>query len=152
MLSISKMTKQDLSEIFPILLTEFDDFWNENILKQELENENSEYIVARLEDEIVAFAGIWVSPVDIHITDIVVKKNKRNMKIGGAVLEELIKLACTKQRSELTLEVNEKNEIAQKLYLKFGFKELGKRKRYYNNEDDAIIMTLNLLQFTAKGK
>ena len=150
MVSISKMTTNDLNEIASILSTEFDDFWNENIFRQELQNENSEYIVARLNNEIVGFAGIWISPVDIHITDIVVKKDKRNMKIGSNILEELIKLAETKKRETLTLEVNEKNEIAQKLYLNYGFEKLGKRKKYYNNEDDAIIMTLNLNNINKK--
>ncbi len=150
MVSISKMTTNDLNEIASILSTEFDDFWNENIFRQELQNENSEYIVARLNNEIVGFAGIWISPVDIHITDIVVKKDKRNMKIGSNILEELIKLAETKERETLTLEVNEKNEIAQKLYLNYGFEKLGKRKKYYNNEDDAIIMTLNLNNINKK--
>lgn len=150
MISISKMTTNDLNEIASILSTEFDDFWNENIFRQELQNENSEYIVARLNNEIVGFAGIWISPVDIHITDIVVKKDKRNMKIGSNILEELIKLAETKERETLTLEVNEKNEIAQKLYLNYGFEKLGKRKKYYNNEDDAIIMTLKLNNINKK--
>lgn len=150
MVSISKMTTNDLNEIASILSTEFNDFWNENIFRQELQNENSEYIVARLNNEIVGFAGIWISPVDIHITDIVVKKDKRNMKIGSNILEELIKLAETKERETLTLEVNEKNEIAQKLYLNYGFEKLGKRKKYYNNEDDAIIMTLNLNNINKK--
>ena len=150
MVSISKMTTNDLNEIASILSTEFDDFWNENIFRQELQNENSEYIVARLNNEIVGFAGIWISPVDIHITDIVVRKDKRNMKIGSNILEELIKLAETKERATLTLEVNEKNEIAQKLYLNYGFEKLGKRKKYYNNEDDAIIMTLNLNNINKK--
>ncbi len=150
MVSISKMTTNDLNEIASILSTEFDDFWNENIFRQELQNENSEYIVARLNNEIIGFAGIWISPVDIHITDIVVRKDKRNMKIGSNILEELIKLAETKERETLTLEVNEKNEIAQKLYLNYGFEKLGKRKKYYNNEDDAIIMTLNLNNINKK--
>lgn len=150
MISISKMTTNDLNEIASILSTEFDDFWNENIFRQELQNENSEYIVARLNNEIVGFAGIWISPVDIHITDIVVRKDKKNMKIGSNILEELIKLAETKERETLTLEVNEKNEIAQKLYLNYGFEKLGKRKKYYNNEDDAIIMTLNLNNINKK--
>lgn len=150
MVSISKMTTNDLNEIASLLSTEFDDFWNENIFRQELQNENSEYIVARLNNEIVGFAGIWISPVDIHITDIVVKKDKRNMKIGSNILEELIKLAETKERETLTLEVNEKNEIAQKLYLNYGFEKLGKRKKYYNNEDDAIIMTLKLNNINKK--
>lgn len=142
MLSISKMRIEDLNEIKDKLSEEFDDFWNENILKQELSNENSEYVVARENNEIVGFGGIWTSPDDVHITDIVTRKMYRCKGIGSRILEELINLAKTKNKASLTLEVNEKNTIAQKLYEKYGFKMLGRRKKYYNNTDDAIIMTL----------
>ena len=142
MLSISKMRIEDLNEIKDKLSEEFDDFWNENILKQELSNENSNYVVARENNEIVGFGGIWTSPDDVHITDIVTRKMYRSKGIGSRILEELINLAKTKNKASLTLEVNEKNTIAQKLYEKYGFKMLGRRKKYYNNTDDAIIMTL----------
>ena len=142
MLLISKMKIEDLNEIANKLSDEFDDFWNENVFKQELENENSEYIVARENDEIVGFGGIWTSPDDVHITDIVTKKNCRGKGIGSKILEKLINLAKEKNKSSLTLEVNDKNIIEKKLYEKYGFKVLGKRKKYYNNIDDAIIMTL----------
>ena len=41
----------------------------------------------------------------------------------------------------VTLEVNVHNEIAINLYKKYNFIEVGRRKKYYNNIDDAIIMT-----------
>ena len=40
------------------------------------------------------------------------------------------------------IEVNVKNKIAQKLYLKYGFEILGIRKKYYDGIEDAYIMTL----------
>lgn len=59
--------------------------------------------------------------------------------IGSKLLEELIKKA--KETSSLiTLEVNEENKPAIHLYEKYGFKLLGKRKKYYKN-NDALIMT-----------
>ena len=77
-IKISTMILRDLDSICNILTCEFDDFWNYNILKEELENENSKYIVAKSNDEIVGFGGIWFSVDDIHITNIVVKKCYRN--------------------------------------------------------------------------
>lgn len=139
---ISLMNNTDFEAISPILSLEFDDFWSTTTLKEELENENSTYIVAKKADEIVGFAGIWKSVDDVHITDIVVKKNYRKNGIGSLLLKELISLTKKLNYKELTLEVNAKNEIAKKLYLKYGFKELGIRKNYYKNTDDAIIMTL----------
>lgn len=141
-LEISNMTISDFKNISPILISDFDAFWSCQTLYSELNNPNSYYIVAKASTEIVGFAGIWKSVDDIHITDIVVKKDFRKKGIGSLLLEKLISMTKELKFKELTLEVNSNNEPAKKLYLKFGFKELGVRKRYYNNTDDAIIMTL----------
>lgn len=140
-IEISNMTLLDLDSISDILTCEFDDFWNYNIFKSELENKNSKYIVAKLNSEIVGFGGIWFSVDDIHITNIVVKKCYRNKKIGTLILNNLIKLCENQAQKSITLEVNSNNVPAQKLYENFDFKTVGIRKKYYNNTDDAIIMT-----------
>ena len=143
-IKISAMTLPDLDSISDILTCEFDDFWNYNLFKSELENKNSMYIVAKLNNQIVGFAGIWFSIDDIHITNIVVKKNCRNQKIGSLMLNNLIELCENRTQKSITLEVNSNNIPAQKLYQKFGFKNVGIRKKYYNNTEDAIIMTKTL--------
>lgn len=141
---IYKMTIADLDTISDILFSDFDDFWNVSTLKSELQNPNSQYIIAKLNNEIVGFGGIWKAVDDIHITDIVVKKNFRGQKIGSILLEQLISLAKKQNITSITLEVNSTNIPAQNLYEKFGFKKVGLRKKYYNNIDDAIIMTKDL--------
>ena len=137
---IKKMSLDDLEQI-KNNLNNFDDFWTYSILKQELLNKNSKYIVCKSENEIIGFAGIWISPVDIHITNIVIRKDLRNNKFGTILLQELLDLAKNENKEEITLEVNKNNTAAIKLYSKFEFKEIGIRKKYYNNIDDAIIMT-----------
>lgn len=143
-IKISKMNIDDLNKISPVLLTEFDDFWNYNIFKSELENENSKYVVAKNNDEIVGFAGIWISIDEAHVTNIVTKKDLRKNGIGSTLLEELINLSKNLNLVSITLEVNENNLDAIKLYKKFGFEKLGIRKKYYNNTDNALIMTKKL--------
>lgn len=144
MLNFSKMILDDLKIIAPILQSDFDDFWNENIFKSELENESSYYIVAKQNDNIVGFGGLWKSVDDIHITNIVTKKTLRSKGIGTAILNELIIQAKNFGYNIITLEVNENNLPAISLYKKFGFKEVGIRKKYYDNTHNAIIMNLNL--------
>ena len=138
------MTITDLDSIKDNLYTDFDDFWSYNIFKSELENENSKYIIAILNNEIIGFAGICQVIDEAHITNIVVRKDFRKLGIGSLLLEKLISI-CKNLESinSVTLEVNEDNITAQKLYEKFNFKVLGKRKNYYNNKA-AIIMTLYL--------
>lgn len=139
-MEISNMTLEDFYQIEPVFITEFDDFWKPENLKSELKNLNSKYIVAKENGLVVGFAGIWFSVDDAHITNIVVRKSYRHKGIGNALLKVLIELG--KAKESLTLEVNTQNEIAQKLYLKYGFENLGVRKKYYGDTQDAYIMTL----------
>lgn len=139
---ISLMTISDLELIEDSLLTDFDDFWSYDTFKSELLNPNSKYIIAKKNNEILGFAGIWKSVDDVHITNIVTAQNYRRQNIGSILLSNLIELAKTEKNiTSITLEVNSRNIPAQKLYEKFDFKVVGLRKRYYNNTDDAIIMT-----------
>ena len=139
---ISEMNLQDLENIKDCLLTDFDNFWSYNILKQELENGKSKYFVAKQENEIVGFAGILLIIDQVNIMNIVVKKDKRNFGIGSLLLEEIIRYSKIHNATSITLEVNEKNIAAIKLYKKYGFKQVGLRRKYYNNEDNAILMDL----------
>lgn len=145
-IEIKEMTKEHLEQIKNVLQEQFDEFWNANVLKTELENPLSKYIVAIYNNNVVGYAGIWRAIDEGHITNIVTRKDKRNNKIATQMLEKIIKMTEDEKLKCVTLEVNIKNENAIKLYKKFNFKEVGKRKKYYNNIDDAIIMTLSLPQ------
>ena len=139
------MTLQDLECIKDILLSEFDDFWNYNILKTELLNQSSVYFVAKdINNTITGFAGIQIVLDEADITNIVTRKFFRSHGIGTLLLEKLIITAKEKNMRCITLEVNENNVFAIKLYNKFGFRSIGLRKKYYNGTDNAIIMKLDL--------
>ena len=141
MIKIEKMTLLDFEKIKDNLQTEFDDFWTPSILKSELENENSKYIVAKDNEEIVGFAGFLILPDDVEITNIITKKIERKKGIGSLLLEKLIEMAKETKKSNISLEVNENNIAARNLYENFGFEIVGIRKKYYHGKDNAIIMT-----------
>jgi len=140
MFKVSKMLIEDCEKIKD-KFDEFDDFWSFENLESELKAENREYIVAKDGKEIVGFAGIIISLDDAEITNIVTKKDRRREGIGNALLNELIRISKEKGKDNLSLEVNEENEYAIRLYEKNGFQVLGRRKKYYNNTNDALIMT-----------
>lgn len=144
MIKITSMTHSDLKEFENIYDTEFQNTWKISILKGELNNPSSTYIVARIAEEIVGFAGVLFSVDTADITNIVVRKAYRHMGIGSKLLEELINLTKINNKTCLTLEVNTNNTYAKQLYSKYNFKNLGLRKKYYNGTDDAYIMTLYL--------
>lgn len=140
-MQILKMNLDDFEQIKDCLQEEFDEFWTPNILKSELESPNSKYIVAKENEKIVGFAGIIISIDDTEITNIVTKKAERKRGIGTILLDKLIEMTKKENRDKISLEVNENNIEAKNLYIKNGFEIVGRRKKYYNGIDDAIIMT-----------
>lgn len=142
---ISNMEIQDLNSIANILETDFDNFWNYNVFKEELTNEISKYLVAKINNQIVGFAGIIPVLDEADISNIVVNKNFRNQKIGSSLLEALIDLAISFNIKIINLEVRKSNVPAIKLYEKYGFEVCGIRKNYYNNTEDAILMKKDLI-------
>ena len=140
-MEITEMTLKDLDDMKDILYSDFDNFWSYNILKQELENPNTTYIIAKEKNQVVGFAGISICIDEATLNNIVVKKGYRGRGLGGELLESLIDICSDLNLKTLTLEVNTSNEPAIRLYKKFGFKNLGIRKKYYNNSQDAYIMT-----------
>ena len=137
------MSLNDLENIKNILISDFDDFWNYNILKDELESENSIYIVAKSNNEIIGFAGIKILLDEADIMNIVTKKCYRNQGIGTLLLKNLISTSKNSNLHSLSLEVNEENKIAIHLYENLGFKNIGIRKNYYKSKNGKI-MALNL--------
>ena len=144
-ISLSPFTLPELEKIKNCITSDFDDFWNYEILKSELESNNSYFFVAKnISGEIVGFAGIKVILDEADIMNIVVKKDFRGKKISSYMLNETIQYCKNHEINAINLEVNIKNTIAINLYKKYNFKEVGLRKKYYNGIDDAILMTLEL--------
>lgn len=143
-IKISKMSLEDFELIKSTLITKFDDFWNSETLENELKSKNSYYIVAKINDDIVGFAGIKVVLDEADIMNIVTKKDMRNLGIGSALFKAIIDYSKNNGINKLTLEVNENNLSAIHLYEKYGFEKIAERAKYYNGTDTAVIMQLYL--------
>lgn len=77
---ITYMCFADLEYIKDILEADFDNFWNYNVFKSELENPNSTYFVVKYNNEIIGFAGALVVLDEADITNIVIKKSFRGKR------------------------------------------------------------------------
>ena len=137
-ISLEKMKIEDLELID---LKNFDDFWTESILKDEILSDSSYYIVARFQNDIIGFAGLKFLLDEAHITNIATRIDKRKNGVGSKLLEGLINRAKEESSVLITLEVNTENLPAINLYKKYGFEILGVRKKYYDNKFVAYIMT-----------
>ena len=91
--------------------------------------------------QIVGYAGLWLMADEAHITTIAVHPKYRGAGIGELLVVQMIDTAQSINARWLTLEVRKSNDIAQALYRKYTFKEMGIRRRYYSdNGEDAVVM------------
>ncbi len=142
-IEIEKMNKNHLEEIKENLETDFDNFWNYNILKEELSSDNSKYIVAISKGEVIGFAGIKFALDQADIMNIVTRKDCRNKGVGTLLLRELISICKKFKANSIFLEVSEDNEPAIKLYQKLGFENVGIRKNYYKDKNGIVMQFVN---------
>jgi [ribosomal protein S18]-alanine N-acetyltransferase len=104
---------------------------------------------AQLEEElrsIVGYAGIWVMTDEAHITTIASHPRVRGQGVGEFLLVALVHRGIEIGARWMTLEVRASNSVAQNLYHKYTFKEMGVRRRYYSdNGEDALVMWTDAL-------
>jgi [ribosomal protein S18]-alanine N-acetyltransferase len=99
---------------------------------------------------ITGFAGIWMMAGEGHITNIAVRSEYRGRRLGELLLLATIDLGQSLDATFMTLEVRASNIVAQALYNKYGFMEMGVRKGYYlDNHENAIIMSTETLKSEA---
>lgn len=141
-ISARPMTKDDIDAVLEIENLSFSIPWSKEAFLMEIkDNKCARYVVAEADGKVAGYGGFWIVIDEGHITNIAVHPDYRSMGIGLKIVEALIDIAKKNAITAMTLEVRESNTIAQHLYARFGFRPLGRRKGYYqDNSEDAIIM------------
>jgi len=140
-----------------------------------LENPKSHYLVARLkrttkqkpgqrlkallrraisgpelDETLLGYGGLWLMVDEAHVSTLAVHIAWQRRGIGELLLASLIEKAMELAAAYMTLEVRVSNYRAQRLYAKYGFRQVGLRKRYYSdNNEDAYIMTTDSIASSA---
>jgi ribosomal-protein-alanine N-acetyltransferase len=93
---------------------------------------------------VIGLIAVWVIADECHISNLAVHPSHRRQGVGQRLLTTVLENGRTWGIRKVTLEVRESNQAAQRLYHAFGFKTVGRRVRYYqDNQEDALLMTLD---------
>jgi [ribosomal protein S18]-alanine N-acetyltransferase len=143
------MHLEDIPRVHEIDVLSFSLPWPEKSYQFELtQNPSTLAIVAEIHSTdslpvIIGMAVIWLLIDEAHIATIAIHPGYRGSGYGKKLLAEALRQSFYRGAVLATLEVRENNAIAQQLYLNFGFEVVGKRLKYYkDNNEDAILMTL----------
>ena len=137
------LTEADLPVIVAIEATAFYDAWNESMLRNELSNELTTYLVMESEGKIIGYAGFWLVAGEAQVTRVALLEELRGLGLGTRLTAALVNKAWELGAEAVTLEVRESNVAAQRAYLTCGFASEGIRPNYYeDNHENAVIMWL----------
>jgi [ribosomal protein S18]-alanine N-acetyltransferase len=142
--TIQAMTVGDLEAVGRIEALAMPTQWPPSTYRRELAGlSDGGYLVARRAGgDVIGFAGWSLVHGEAHVTIIAVHPAHRRRRVGQRLLADLIARAEARGATVLTLEVRVSNLAAFCLYQRFGFREVGRRQRYYGDTgEDAIIMT-----------
>ena len=141
-LIIRKMNLDDIDDILSVEeLCYGEHHWSYESFVSELNNQISSYKCAVIDNKCIGYMGIWKIIEEAHVTNLSVHPEYQNKKIAHRLLLNSIDECYKDKVKYITLEVRASNIKAIHLYEKFGFKSLGLRKKYYqDNNEDALIM------------
>lgn len=120
------------------------DPWTVEQFWQELALDTRAYWIARTDDVIVGYAGIFALSPDSDLQTIAVGSTAQGTGVGTALLERAVVEARDRGSTQMMLEVRADNDRAFGLYRRHGFERIGLRPRYYSDGGDALIMRCRL--------
>ncbi|HNT23729.1 MAG TPA: ribosomal protein S18-alanine N-acetyltransferase [Anaerolineales bacterium] len=141
------MRLEDIDAVHAIDQQSFSLPWpRRSYLFEVTENPSARPWVAELEPPappaIVGMVVTWLIMDEAHIATIAVHPEYRGRGIGRRLLAAVLFDCYVDGARSATLEVRVSNQVAQQMYTRFGFEEVGRRAHYYHdNNEDAVIMT-----------
>ncbi|MBQ4105696.1 MAG: ribosomal protein S18-alanine N-acetyltransferase [Clostridia bacterium] len=145
---VKKLSSDYVSDILRIDSECFSNPWSEDTVSSLLKNSNACVFGALEGDLLIGYVALeWVLD-EGSLTNLAVLPEFRRNGVAESLLQELLAFAESNSLQFVTLEVRASNIPAMSLYRKLGFKEVGKRLRYYSSPiEDALLMTkyLNII-------
>jgi len=120
--------------------------WTEGTLTDMLFRPDVCFAVAADGGEALGFVILQAGGGESELYQIAVRADARRRGIAGSLLGPAVEFARGRQSERVFLEVRESNIHAQRLYEKYGFVIVGRRKNYYfDPREDAVVMSKKLM-------
>jgi ribosomal-protein-alanine N-acetyltransferase len=142
---IQKMSQEDVEEVAGLEKICFSDPWSKEAFIEELGQKLAIPLVVKVDKKIVGYTNLWHLDDQLEIANIAVSPEHRKEGIGERLMRRILQEAKDRNCKNIILTVRESNIAAINLYIKFGFLEIGRRKRYYRlPTEDALTMVKTL--------
>ncbi len=138
---IREFKRPDVKRVLEIEIASFSDPYPANILV-DIYNLGAGFLVAQENNRVVGYIIFWIKYEDEgHLISIAVDKNYRRKDVGSKLVETSLEAFKKFDVKVIKLEVRVGNKGARKFYSKMGFKEENIVADYYEDREDAAIMS-----------
>jgi ribosomal-protein-alanine N-acetyltransferase len=156
MISLIELTSRNFglfqTQVLAIERCSFPSPWSLKAFQEEIERPISRLWAATEEEVLSGYNCFWLVSDEIHLMNLAVHPAKRGRGLGALLLAKMLEEGSNQAVHTAWLEVRPSNVIAQRMYLRAGFRETGRRKKYYNDTgEDAIVMALRPLKRHRSG-
>ncbi|HSA58111.1 MAG TPA: ribosomal protein S18-alanine N-acetyltransferase [bacterium] len=150
---IERMKESDLSEVMAIETVSFPTPFTLNLFRMELNLNVAHLFVARSEGNIVGYIDYWRVGPEVHLITIAVHPDWRKLSIASRLIESMLEDARKNKVESVSLDVRPSNAAGLRLYSKYGFRQVGVRRKYYqDNDEDALVLGLSLKEESRDAK
>ncbi|MFL2544712.1 MAG: ribosomal protein S18-alanine N-acetyltransferase [Longimicrobiales bacterium] len=140
-LQLRQLEYGDIEEVVSIEKLYFNKAWSEKTFQKLLDHPDGQVWVALQGEDLLGYVVLQCSGDEAELINIAVRKGKRKLGIGSALLSKTVDVAVGLDVKKLFLEVRSSNQQAISLYERFGFDQVGTRSNYYSNpREDAQIL------------
>jgi ribosomal-protein-alanine N-acetyltransferase len=138
---ILRMNQEDVEEVAGLEKICFSDPWSKEAFREELQFKLAIPLVVKLEEKVVGYTCLWNLDGEMELANFAISPDHRRKGIGEKLMEKVLWEAKERDCKSIVLSVRESNQAAINLYAKFGFIEVGRRKKYYRLPiEDAVTM------------
>ena len=140
--TIRRMRRADVPTVAALEAATFTMPWSEATFRSLLRRRDVDALVARDEaGRVVGYAVGWGVYDQGELANIMVVPELLGSGLGARLLDDLLVRLEARGIRQLFLEVREANARARRFYERHGFREVGRRRRYYvEPEEDALVL------------
>ena len=137
---------EDLERITRLEDAAFEDSWPLDLLAYELTHPRAFLLVASRGEDVPLSGYVLFHRVagEAELLRLAVDPPERRRRIGHALVERGLERLRRENVKVCFLEVRMDNEAAIELYKRMGFARVGRRRGYYRDGTDALILSLPL--------
>lgn len=145
-----RLAEADLPEVLALERRCYTQPWTEENFRGEFHRRITLPLGIKRGGVLAGYSFFWLFPPDVHLLNLAVAPEFRRLGLARRLVTAMMTIGRRAGAEKVYLEVRPTNQAALDLYGSFGFRPDHRRPNYYENGEDALLMTATLTEPAAE--